>query len=456
MMGDAMLDSLKQRRSRLFYGWWMVFAAAAMQFLAGGFYGVGFSVYFLPISQDLGLSRTAMSLAFSLRSLEGGLDAPLVGYLVDRFGPRFMMLAGGMLTGTGFIVLSFTNDYLSFMLVFLGLLVLGVNSGVALPTSSLVNHWFARKRALAVTLSHIGVEIGGTLVVPIIALLVLTMGWRTAAMVSGLVFLVVVPIIVFFVRETPESMGLRPDGDAPRPGSDAPVPAAHGRRTAHRYEGDFTVREALKTSAFWHLASAIGTRQFSKQVLMVHLIPLLVWKGFDQPTAAVLLGLFAFFQIPLRIGAAHLADRWSMPRVSALSGVTGVGAVVMLLLPYDGLFVAGVAFAFLFALAETGNSSGWAVIGDFFGRSKYASIRGAVSMMHSAISLPAPVVAGYVFDQTQSYQWALLPVATSYTIAFLLFWFLRKPQPRPVETAPVLEPSMSSVAVAVGDSAPRP
>jgi len=70
------------------YGWWMVGVAASVQFLAGGFYWVGFSVYFLPISRDLELSRTAMSLAFSLRNLEGGLDAPLVGYLVDRFGPR--------------------------------------------------------------------------------------------------------------------------------------------------------------------------------------------------------------------------------------------------------------------------------------------------------------------------------------------------------------------------------
>ena len=77
-------------------------------------------------------------------------------------------------------------------------------------------------------------------------------------------------------------------------------------------------------------------------------------------------------------------------------------------------------------------------------------------MMHSAISLPAPVVAGFVFDQTQSYQWALLPVAASYTLAFLLFWFLRRPQPRPAAVTPVLEPETSPEAVAVSDGSRRP
>ncbi len=419
----------------LFYGWWMVAIAGTAQFLSGGFYQVGFSAYFLPITRDLGLSRTAISLAFSMRSLEGGLDGPLVGYLVDRLGPRFMIRAGSVLTSTGFVLLAFTHDYLSFMLVFLGLLVLGVNSGVALPFSSLVNHWFARKRAMAITLSHVGVEIGGTLLTPLVALMVLNVGWRQAAVVSGVVFLAVVPFLSLFVRNTPESMGLRPDGDPPRaisPSADGnPAP---GAGSAQR-EVDFAVRDALRTEAFWHLAMAVGARQFAKQVLMVHLIPLLVWKGIDEQAAALLLGAFAFCQIPLRIVAAYFADRWSMTKVAGLAGLAGVGAVIVLLLPEHGWVGTGLLFVLLFALAETGNSSGWAVIGDFFGRSKYATIRGAIGFAQSAISLPAPVLAGWVYDSTQSYQVALLPVAGCYLLAFGLYWALRRPQARVGEMA---------------------
>jgi len=413
-----------------FYGWWMVAIAAGIQFLAGGFYQVGFSVYFLPISRDLGLSRAAMSLAFSLRSLEGGLDAPLVGYLVDRLGPRFMIRAGGILAGLGFVLLAFTHDYLSFMLVFLGFLVLGINSGVALPTSTLVNHWFARKRAMAITLSHIGVEIGGTLLTPLIALLVLNFGWRQAAIVSGVAFLVVAPLLSWFVRNTPESMGLGPDGGPPRAERNDAADAGAARARA---PSDFSVRDALRTGTFWHLAMAIGARQFSKQSLMVHLIPLLVWKGIDEPSAALLLGLFAFSQVPMRIVSATIADRWSMTKVSALAAMAGVGAVTVLLLPENdllGLLGTGVLFALLFALAETGNSPGWAVIGQFFGRRSYATIRGSVSFVQSAVSLPAPVLAGWVYDTTQSYQLALLPVAGAYLTAALLFWVLRNPEER--------------------------
>jgi sugar phosphate permease len=422
----------------------MVAVAASEQFLAGGFYGLGFSVYFLPISRDLGLSRTAISLAFSLRSLEGGLDAPLVGYLVDRLGSRFMMRAGAVLTGSGFILLAFTSDYLSFMVVFLGLLVLGINSGVAMPGAALVNHWFARQRTMAITLSHLGAELGGTLLTPIVAFLVLNVGWRQAAVLSGLAFLVVVPLLTLIVRNTPEQMGMRPDGAPPRPddsprGSRGEVTdgSGGGEATAHRpttrYAGDFTVREALGTQAFWQLALAIGARQFSKQVLSVHLIPLLVWKGIDEQVAAVLLGLFALFQIPLRIGAAQLADRWSMTKVAGLSALAGMGAVAALLLGEGAWLGVGLLFAFLFALAETGNSAGWAAIGDFFGRERYATIRGSVSMVHSAISLPAPVLAGWVYDTTESYQLALIPVAASYAIAFGLFWTLQRPKPIPLK-----------------------
>src|SRR2546423_1675472 len=98
-------------RRGFFYGWWMVAIAYAIQFIAGGFYGIGFSVYFLPITRDLELSRTAISLVFSFRTLQGGLNGPVVGYLIDRFGPRLMMWVGCAMTGLGFILLAFVNDY---------------------------------------------------------------------------------------------------------------------------------------------------------------------------------------------------------------------------------------------------------------------------------------------------------------------------------------------------------
>jgi cyanate permease len=253
---------------------------------------------------------------------------------------------------------------------------------------------------------------------------VLNLGWRQAALLSGVLFLTVVPVLSWFLRETPESMDLYPDGEAPRSTGESKG-AASGR--LHAPEEDFTPREAFRTHSFWHLALAVGTRQFSKQSLMVHMVPLLVWKGIDEASAALLVGLFAFSQVPMRLGAAYVADRWSMTKVPGLSALAGVGAVAILLFGQQAWLGTGILFALCFALGETGNSPAWAVIGNFFGRTNYATIRGSTGFAQSVISLPAPVVAGWLYDTTQSYTIALIPVATAYLISFLLFWTLRRP-----------------------------
>ena len=414
----------------------MVIVAGIAQFINGGFYLMGLSVYFLPITRDLNLSRTALSVAFTLRSLEGGLESPIVGYLIDRLGPRFMFRAGMTMGGIGFILLAFTHDYVSFLFVFLGVLALGFAGGVVLPLSTLMNHWFSRQRAFAVTIAQVGSEVGGTLLTPFVAYLVLNVGWRQAAIFSGIVYLFSMPFLSHFMRNTPESMGLGPDGDPPRhriePVSHAS--GAHGGAIRTRDDGDFTVREALSTKAFWHLTVAVGVRMFSKSSLMVHLVPLLVWKGFDEQTAALLVGLFALVQIPLRIGAGHVADRWSMTRVPALSTLAGAGSIAVLLMGGQSSLAVGALFVILFALAETGNSPAWALIGHFFGRANFASIRGSLNFFHSLISLPAPIVAGWLFDTTGSYQLALLPIGCFYVLAFMLFWVLQPPRKR--TTAP--------------------
>ena len=184
----------------------------------------------------------------------------------------------------------------------------------------------------------------------------------------------------------------------------------------------------MKTSAFWHLAIATGFRLFSKSGLHIHLVPLMVWKGTDEPTAAVLVGLFAFSQVPIRLGAAWVADRWSMTRIPAFACLAGVSAIAVLLFGPQGSIWTCVAFVLLFALAESGNLVSWALIGDFYGRTNFATLRGALSFVHSPMSLPAPIFLGWVFDQTESYTLALLPVAACYAVACGLYLFLKRPR----------------------------
>lgn len=420
----------------------MVSAAAVCQFLSGGLYNTGMTVYFLPVSRDLGLGRAAMSFVFTLKSLESGFDGLLMGFLVNRFGARTMVRWGGLVAGLGFIALAFTHDFLSFVLVYIFVLSMGFSAGSNHPLMALLNNWFARHRALAITLGFVGDNIGGAILTPLVGLVVLRAGWREAAILSGLL----VPAVFFWVggliRDTPESMGLRRDGDPPGEPGAPPLAAARpdAKRVRFHDAADFTTRQALKTRAFWHLAMALGLRQSAKTALHVHLVPLLVWKGIDETSAIWLVGLFSLGQVVCRVSAAWVADRWSLTGVAAIASVAGACAAAALLVGPQGSAVTGVVFVLLFALAESGNLSSWALIGDYFGRTNFATLRGILSLANSPFAVPAPTFMGLVFDRTLAYTWALAPVAVVYVLVSGMYVMLRRPvKPAPSSTAPSSE-----------------
>ena len=211
-----------QGPGRLFYGWWIVIIGCIQDAVKGGTFNTGFTLYFLPILTELHLSRAATSLPFSLARLEAALEGPLVGYLIDRFDVRVMLVVGTTLAGLGFILLSFTDSYLFFVLVFMGPLTMGFQAGFNHATMAAVNHWFRRKRGLAMSIVQTGQAIGGVLIFPLVALAVLQLGWRPAAFLSGLVVLLLLPLVLL-VRHSPESMGLLPDGERAGP---VPIPSA--------------------------------------------------------------------------------------------------------------------------------------------------------------------------------------------------------------------------------------
>ncbi|MBI2997049.1 MAG: MFS transporter, partial [Deltaproteobacteria bacterium] len=111
------MRALLRAPARLYYGWRMIALGAAIRILGGGLHIYGFTVFFLPISHDLGLSRAATSLGFSLARAGGAIEGPLAGYMIDRFGPRPIMLIGVVMTGVGYVLFSGVNSYLTFLLV---------------------------------------------------------------------------------------------------------------------------------------------------------------------------------------------------------------------------------------------------------------------------------------------------------------------------------------------------
>jgi MFS family permease len=405
----------------------------------GGTFNTGFTLYFLPILTELHLSRAATSLPFSLAKLESALEGPLVGYLIDRFDVRVMLVIGTTLAGLGFVLLSFTHSYLFFVLVFMGPLTMGFQAGFNHATMAAVNHWFRRKRGLAMSIVQTGQAIGGVVIFPLVALAVLKLGWRSAALLSGLVVLMLLPLVLF-IRHSPESMGLLPDGERRA----VPNPSAGAVRPEHTL-GDteeFTAKEALRTPAFWLLAAFHGLRNVPYSGVSVHLVPLLVWKGMNEPTAAFFVGLTAFSTVIVRPLTGWLGDWRSKQRIGAV-GVL-LGALGLVVLTYsDGALWHMVLFAILFAFGEGINSVTWALVGDLFGRRNFATIRGWIGMLQSIASIPGAVFTGWIYDQTQSYTYALIPFIISYGVAGLVLWRL----PHPTRPARLEVPASRAIDV---------
>ena len=206
MIGSE-VKRLRQLPQKVFYGWWIVAINAWADSLKHGTFNRGFSNYVNPLSRELGVGVGVFSLAEALGRMEGGLQGPLLGWMNDKFGPRIIMVLGSTASGVGFILLSLTDSYLYFLLVFVGLLSLGFRAGYNNALMPAINQWFRRHRALAMAVAGMGSPAGGLLIAPAVGLLVVEIGWRPIAFASGVAVLALVVPLAAFVHRSPESRG---------------------------------------------------------------------------------------------------------------------------------------------------------------------------------------------------------------------------------------------------------
>jgi len=414
---------LHRRRSSddtTFHGWRYAAIGATMNFMAAGLYGRGFSVYFLPLARDLGLSHTTTSLIFGFSSLEGGLQAPIAGYLIDKYGPRIMMIIGTILAGIGFILLPLANDFLSFVLIYVGVIALGINAGFHNSAGAIVNRWFIRQRGLAFGIISVGIALGGGIMTPIIAAIVLNWGWRTSVMISGIAILAVGLPLSMMVRNSPEDVGQTPDGD--------PVREKAERSAEALTSSDFTLRQATRTVSYWLLALGITLRIAAQAGILVHIVPMVVWKGLDESAGAIVIATISFSAVGTRLFMGWLGDKTSKRALVVLGMVAGAAGALFLLLAPGKLWVF-IVFGLMFSITDGAAGLTWAMIGDYFGRVSYATLRGVITFCVSLGSLATPVIVGRIFDVTDGYFWALIPLIGVYLSAALVFMIIRKPKP---------------------------
>jgi MFS family permease len=409
----------------LFYGWRMVGASAAVRLLGAGLHSYGFTVFFLPLSQELNLSRTATSFAFSLSRAEGAIEGPVVGHLLDRYGPRPVMIVAVSLMGIGYLLLSQINSYPAFLIVYTGLISLVHSGGFMHAPMTLTNSWFIRLRARAMTINSAAYGLGGVLIAPVLSFIVHAWGWRWGAAIAGMIFLLVGVPLCLPIRRTPEELGLLPDG--------APSMTARDRSSATKQdqliEVDVTAGEAMRSFAFWALVFGAGVRNASYHAISTHFIPMMIWKGMTPQQATLLLSSFAFLGFTSTLVFGWLADTMNKPRLVSLILLSAGSS--MLLLIFGNSIAMLWLFTLLFTTVEATYPVAWAMVGDLFGRKHFAKIRGYMSFFYVWGSVTGPVVAGVIWDRWQTYEPMLWALVVTFSLASLFYSLLGKPWARP-------------------------
>ncbi len=409
--------------NRVFYGWWILISGALINGIGVGIVYHCSTVFFLPLKRDLAVSSAAISLLYGAARLEGGIDGTLYGYLIDRFGSRTMIMIGASLAGIGFILLATVHSFYSFFLIYVFVVSAGSNSGFFHPVTAAVNKWFIRRRGLAFSIITASGSIGGMIMAPLLSYIILSHGWRNGALCAGFMILAIAIPAALLLKPSPEALGLHPDGRTPREAKPG-TPGALGQAAV---EMDFTVREALRTWPFWLLMSSISLRLLVTIALNVHFVPILVWKGMSEATGAYLVSLFAVVSIPMALALGWMGDRWDKALLSGLCIVPTVAAMIGM------IFIPGNVSLYFFpiALGITMGSAplNWALIGDFFGRNSYATLRGIMGIGYGLATFLSPIYAGWIFDRTESYHLVILVFSAIFAIAAGSFALLRRPTP---------------------------
>ena len=376
----------------LFYGWYVVAGFSFMTFISTGIrHAVG--PFLKPIVADLGIDRASFSLVIALSLFLYGAFGPLAGVALDRFGVRVTAAVGTLLLVLSLVLTALVRDIWEFAAVYGVLLPLGLAVTGPVMASGTVVRWFSKRRGTALSFLGSASMTGMSLLVPLVTWLILTHGWRTTyVVIAGVVLVGMLPVSLWVVRESPESMGLAPDGGAPE--STSTAAAARQRVPA---------TTAMQTLAFWQLAGSFFTCGFSMSLLSAHGIPMLTDHGYSPMFASWTLGVLGGSSIGCTVMLGALSDRFGRRPVlaSIYAGRVFIFAGFFLIRDNPAAILA-VAVLGGITMAGTGTMTS-ALTADIWGRFSVSTILGVIFLVHQTGAAIGSWLAGAIFEATGGY-----------------------------------------------------
>ncbi len=391
---------------------WLILGGAFLAFTVGASVMHAYTVFLLAFIADFGWSRAEASLAYSVGQVVGGLGAPLIGSMTDRFGARRMVLFGATLLVLGLAGTSQAQNLWQVVLLYGVVMTFGAGCVGLLVFVPLVSRLFTTRRGMAIALLQSANGFGRAASAPASQILIASLGWRGATLAgAAAVALLLLPLAAMFGRNGQAAMPIA----APRLGES---PARH-----------WTLAEAIRTPQFWLLFAVYLLTSAGSYLVSLHQIAFAVDAGFDPLYAAGVLGMGSFLAMPGMVATGALSDHigreWSALLAYGIS-IVGVACALAISGPGDHLLLW--AHACLFGL--TWGARGPAITAktaDLFPGPRLGTILGVITIGSGLGAGLGSWGAGWVFDQSGSYRAAFLLSIAAYVAGSAAFWALRRP-----------------------------
>jgi sugar phosphate permease len=392
-----------ERLRAIYPGWWVALGSGLSLGVVAGTTFWAFGLLAGPLESEFGWSRSVIAAAVSLTLLVSGLASPLVGRLVDRYGPRAVILTGSTATAAVFALLAQVQQLWQ-LFVLLALLAFFRTWIFYVPFTTLVTGWFARRRATAMGIATSGFGLGGLVFLPVIAEVVDRVGWRASFVLGAVLVALVNGAFVLLVRDAPPARWAEHES-----GGATPAGATEGVWAVDRASA------AMRAPAFWMMAAGFALFFFAQWAFLFHGPQVLERAGFTSREAALVFGGAAGLGVLLRLTSGALIDR--VRRVELLAaGVLCAMAAAVLLLTLGASLPVLVGFALLWGVGSgIGPALEPLLVGRAFGRRHYAVLYGTMDGVDTVVSIPGPWLGGLLFDLSGSYT----PVLLLYGAAFL-------------------------------------
>ena len=358
-----------------------------------------FSLFVKPLEADFGWSRGGIMVAFTIRGLIVGATSPFIGRVVDRYGVRKVIFIGALTGGLGFIFLSQVNTlwhfYAGWAVVGVGMAAMGI-----IPASAVVSNWFKRKRGLAIGIMTAGIGSGVFALAPLIGgYLIPNFGWRVAYLASTLLtWGLIIPLALLVIKEKPTDIGLYPDGIETSE-------AVAGTKASLSVSEEMTPKVALGTSTFWLITIAFLLTGFSQIGIIQSQVPYLEDVGFSAVMAASALGGVGLWSVISKFGWGWLCDWIQVKYVYAIGMGLQLGSLIILMNIGSASSPAMIwLYASIMGLGiSTAVLTQSMLVSTNFGLASYGAIFGIVNLVYNVGSVVGPLMAGYMYDITNTY-----------------------------------------------------